>query len=377
MLPPGVALHRFCMQSENAPESYLQTIEDPAPKSNSKKKNLLISIHAIAFLLGLGLLVFVIYQIGYQSILEIVARVGWGFIIIIALNLTRHFLRAASMYLAVAPEHRTFKYRSAVAARFGGEAVTIFSFVGPFLGDATKAVLLRKHIPLTHGASAVISDNILYYVSVILVVLSGVTILLLNYGSSGSAMTNVLLAIVIGAVLIFIGIWLAILYQVTPLTHAIDFFSKRNLAPQFILKKRHNILDVENNVFRFYHNRRADFFKVFGISLSVHAISVTEVYMALTFLDEKAFVSTAFIIESLTKVINAAFSFIPGTIGVYEGGNGLILRTLGYTTAVGVALALVRRGAILFSTLIGLVILLWRTAERGAKHLAKTRDQTE
>ena len=359
------------MQSENLLPADLQTNETPADKPRSKKRNLLISIHVVTFLFGLALLAFVIQRIGYQSVLESVSRVGWGFFVILALNLSRHFLRAASLYLAVAPEHRTFKYRSAVAARFGGEAVNMVSVVGPFLGDATRAMLLRKNLPLTHGASAVIIDNILYYVTVVLMILAGVVTLLFTFGSSGSAMSNILLAIVAGALLVFTGILLSILYRITPLTHAIDFFDRRNIAPRFVLRKRHNILNVENNVFQFYHNRRADFFKVFGVSLFVHTISVTEVYMALIFLDEQAFVSTAFIIESLTKVINATFSFIPGTIGVYEGGNGLILKTLGYTTAVGLALALVRRGAILFSTSIGLIILLWRGAERGTRRFAK------
>lgn len=359
------------MQSENFLRSDLQISEEPKPKKS--RKNLLIWIHAITFLLGLSLLVFVIQRIGYQSVLESVSRVGWGFFVIVALNLTRHLLRAASLYQAVAPEHRTFKYRSAVAARFGGEAVNLVSVVGPFLGDATKAMLLRKNLPLTHGASAVIIDNILYYVTVIMVVLAGVATLLFTFGSSGSAMSNVLLAIVAGALLVFTGILLAILYRITPLTHAIDFFDRRNIAPGFLIRKRQNILDVETNVFRFYHDRRSDFFKVFGISLGVHTVSVTEVYMALTFLDEKALVSNAFIIESLTKVINATFSFIPGTIGVYEGGNEIILKTLGYATAVGLSLALVRRGAILLSASIGLTILLWRGAERGARRFAKPK----
>jgi len=70
-------------------------------------------------------------------------------------------------------------------------------------------------------------------------------------------------------------------------------------------------------------------------------------------------------------VINVVFGFIPGTIGVYEGGNGIILQQLGYTAAVGVALALVRRGAILLSTTIGIVVLIWRAAARSAKHLAE------
>ena len=357
------------MQSENVLVSDLPTTVTSPENSRSNKANLWLWIHLGAFVLGVTVLASVIYKIGYLSILQSVTHVGWGLLLIIALNITRHFARAASMYLAVEPEHRTFKYRSAVAARFGGEAVNFFTFTGPFLGDATKAVLLRKNLPLTYGASAIILDNILYYVSVILVVLSGVAILLFAFGTSGSVMTNVLLIIVVASVLMFSAMSLAILYRVTPLTHAIDFLERRGFAPTFLNKQRQNILDVENNVFQFYRNRRADFFKIFSISLCVHVVSVTEVYFALKFLGFDALVSTAFIIESLTKVINATFSFIPGTIGVYEGGNGIILQTLGYTASVGVALALVRRGAILFSTFIGLIILLWRTAERGAKHL--------
>ena len=359
------------MQSENVLGTDLPANEIPTDKPGSNKANLWLWIHLAAFMLGLSVLALVIYTIGYQSILESVKHVGWGLVIIIALNMTRHFARAASMYLAVEPEQRSFKYRSAIAARLGGEAVNFFTFTGPFLGDATKAVLLRKNLPLTYGASAIILDNILYYVSVILVVLSGVAILLSSFGTNGSAMSNVLLVIVIVSVVMFTGLSLAILYRVTPLTHAIDILTRRGFAPKFVLKKRRDILDVENNVFQFYHNRRSDFFKIFSISLCVHAFSVAEVYFALKFLGFDALISTAFIIESLTKVINATFSFIPGTIGVYEGGNGVILQTLGYTAGVGVALALVRRGAILFSTVIGLIILLWRTAERGATRIVK------
>ena len=51
----------------------------------------------------------------------------------------------------------------------------------------------------------------------------------------------------------------------------------------------------------------------------------------------------AYIIESLTKVINFAFAFVPGTIGVYEGGTEVILQALGFAAATGVALALVRK----------------------------------
>lgn len=360
------------MQSENFLPSDLTPPELPAASSRSNKTKILIWIQGITFLLGLVLLAYVVYKIGYQKILDSLSAVGWGFLAVLALNVTRHFCRAASLYLSIDPEHRKTGYLSVVAARFGGEAVNFFSFAGPFLGDATKAILLKKDLPLTQGASAVIIDNIFYYLTVILVILVGVATLVSAFGTGGYGIESALLLIVIFSVIGFVALSLAIKFRVTPFSFVIKTLEKRAIAPGFLVRKQHHILDVENNVFQFYHNRKMDFFKVFAISLGVHALSVTEVFLALKFLGYDASASTSLIIESLTKVINVAFSFVPGTIGVYEGGNAIILEQLGYTTAVGVSLALVRRGAILFSTTIGLVILLWRGAARGAKHLAKT-----
>jgi putative ABC transport system permease protein len=96
-------------------------------------------------------------------------------------------------------------------------------------------------------------------------------------------------------------------------------------------------------------------------NLAAHAASVVEVYLALKMLGFQPQVAQAYIIESLTKVINFAFAFVPGTIGVYEGGTEVILQKgLGFTPAAGLALALVRKAAIVVWTSIGLLVLTWR-----------------
>src|SRR5205807_2105048 len=117
---------------------------------------------------------------------------------------------------------------------------------------------------------------------------------------------------------------------------------------------------VELTVYGFYKRRRAAFFSMIGLDLASHVTSVVEVYVTLRLLGFVPQVNAAYIIESLTKVINFAFGFVPGTIGVYETGNGIILRTLGYTAAIGVALGIVRKASIVFWTIIGLCIIAWR-----------------
>ncbi len=363
------------MQSENDLEPETNSAAEQKATRLPKVRGLWLWLHAIGFTIGFSLLVWLIYNY-WDQVRQSVVNVGWGFVFVVGLNITRHLLRALTMYRAVDPAHRTFKYRSAVAARFGGEAVNFFTFAGPFLGDATKAILLKKNVSMTESASAVIIDNVLYYITVILVMLGGVAVLISQYGSLSSSVRIVLFGIVIVAIILLTGLVLAMMYRFKPLTYLIKQLNKRGVAPSFILKKKDTFESVESNVFHFYHDRRADFFSVFGISMITHCVSVTEVFLVLKLLGNVPFVSTAFIIESLTKVINASFSFIPGTIGAYEGGNGIILRTLGYTTATGIALALVRRGAILFSTFIGCIILLWRTAEGGAKRLKDNKNKT-
>lgn len=361
------------MNVENLTEKEPLAVENRAAETTrkSKIKNSMLVLQAVVFLAALALLFYVLSKIGLQKIGEALKSVGWGFLIIVALNGSRHLLRALSIYLAIAPDHRTFKYRYAVAARLGGEAVNVLTFTGPLLGEATKAALLKKRIPLAQSAGAVVVDNILYDISVVLIILGGVLTMFYVYGSGDSAMRYALFIITGVAVSAIAMILAAAKFRIKPLSWIIEKLANRNWFPKVITDKQDRIYAVENNVYQFYRHRRAAFYGLFAINFSAHALSVCEVYIALRLLGHDPFPSMAYIIESLTKVINFAFSFVPGTIGVYEGGNGVILKSLGYTTAIGVTLALVRRLAILFWTSVGLIILLWRTVSGGAQRLKK------
>lgn len=359
------------MSVENLTGEEPLTIGSSAGQNKPKIKNSILWLQVIVFLAALALLFYVLSKIGLQTILDALTTVGWGFLVIIGLNGSRHLLRALSVYLAIPEDHRAFKYRYAVSARLGGEAVNVLTFTGPLLGEATKAALLKKRVPLAKGAAAVVVDNILYDISVILVILGGVLVMFYNFGSGDKAMRYALFIITAVASTAILGILLAAKFRVKPLSWLIRKLSKRNLVPQIILKRQARIHEVEDNVYQFYTHRKASFYAIFGIDFLAHALSVCEVYVALKMLGYEASTATAYIIESLTKVINFAFGFVPGTIGVYEGGNGVILKSLGYTTAIGVTLAIVRRGAILFWTVVGLIILLWRGISGGTQRLSK------
>jgi putative ABC transport system permease protein len=338
-----------------------------APPSSAKRK--MAWLQVVAFILGLGLLFYVIRRVGLQPIFDALLRVGWGFFIIVAINGLRHVIRTAAMRLAIPAEHRNFSFRHALAVRLGGETVSFLTFTGPLLGEATKAALLKRRVPLAHGVSALVVDNILYNFSVAAFVLSGALVMLFAYRLP--AVVNVVLIAIAASVTL--GILITVLAanrRVMLLSWTIDRLNALGLKLRPLQSKRDQINRLETDVYSFYRERRASFFIMLGLNFLAHATSVAEVYVGLRLLDLTASAQAAYIIESLTKVINFVFGFVPGTVGVYEGGTALIMNTLGYTAAVGVTLALVRKAAIVVWTGIGMVILAWRTVPHGARRLS-------
>ena len=334
--------------------------EEPETTTSTSRRSFLW-LQTLAFLLGLGLLIYVINRVGVQPLFDALLRIGFGFFVILGLSGLRHFLRTISMRAAVPPEHRRITFRQAFAARLGGEAISFLTFTGPLLGEATKVALLRKRVPLTYGVPALVVDNLLYNLSVVFFVLSGAVVMLLRYPLPPSVYLVLLIIAAVAASGILVAV-IAAKRRVMMLTWVIDRLGELRLSPKVILKRRHHIYHLELKVYDFYKHHPGAFFLMIACNLAAHASSVIEVFLALKLLGFQPQWAQAYIIESLTKVINFAFAFVPGTIGVYEGGTEVILQKgLGFTPAAGLALALVRKAAIVCWTSIGLLVLTWRT----------------
>lgn len=340
-----------------------ELVEDAEPSNQNRSRRSFIWLQSFAFLLGLGLLVYVVNRVGVQPIFDALLRVGFGFFVVLGLSGLRHVFRAFAMWAAVPREHRQISFFQAFSARLGGEAISFLTFTGPLLGEATKVALLRRRVPLTYGVPALVVDNLLYNLSVVFFILSGACVMLFTY-QLPPLVYYVLLSIAIVAALGILAAALAAKRRIMLLTWALDRLAELRLSPKVILKRRQHIHHIESKVYDFYRHHPGVFFGMISCNLLSHAASVVEVFVTLRLLGYSPTVAQAYIIESLTKVINFAFAFVPGTIGVYEGSTEIILQTLGFAAATGVALALVRKAAIVFWTSIGLLVLTRRAVPR-------------
>jgi putative ABC transport system permease protein len=351
----------------NAGEPSDELAVEAAPEGGGHRSSA-IWVQLVAFALGLALLIYVVRRVGVQSIFDTLAQIGLGFFLLIGASGLRHFFRAVSMRLAVPPDHRRFNLWQAFTTRLSGEAVSFLTFTGPLLGEATKAALLRKRVPLVTGVQALVVDNLLYNLSVALFILSGACVMLASYNLPEAAHYTLLLIATL-AMLTLIAVGLAASRRVMPLTWFIERLASAGFNPRVLAKRREHINDLESNVYDFYRSHRGSFFAIVAFDLMAHTSSVCEVYLTLRMLGFQPGIEAPYVIESLTKVINFLFGFVPATIGVYEGGTEIILRTLGFAAATGVTLGLVRKAGMIFWTGIGLAMLATRTLPLATERL--------
>ena len=331
-----------------------------------KKRGLMFYLQAAAFILGAALLVYVIRRIGTGSIAEALRQVGFGFLVLLSITGLRHVFRTVSMSLAVAREHRRFTFWEAFSTRLAGETITFLTFTGPVLGEATKAALLKKRVPLSAGVQALVVDNLLYNLSVALFVSGGALVMLATYDLPDAAQYP-LIVIAGGMAAVVVFIVGAVISSLMPMTSFVDFLIRRGVHRRKLTARREKVRAAEQNVYDFYKRRPRAFFTMFACDFLSHATTVLEVFLVLGWLGFEPTARVAYIIDSLTKVINLVFGFVPATIGVYEGGTGFILHTLGYAAATGVSLGLVRKAGMIVWAAVGLLMLVRHTAPGAAR----------
>src|SRR5207248_6861746 len=142
------------------------------------------------------------------------------------------------------------------------------------------------------------------------------------------------------------------------ITRAAGFLHRHGLNEKWIEKGR----TLEERVYGFYRRSSRRFVPILLLEACFHLAGVLEIYATLSFISpqQPPTLFTAFILESVNRVITMAFKFIPMRMGVDEAGTGKVSKVLQFGEAVGVTLAIIRKARDLFWATIGVALLLHR-----------------
>ena len=310
-------------------------------------------------LLGLVLFAYFVSHAGVGEIMSGIQRLGAGFVLILAVSSLRNVVRALAWTRCIEPPHR-LPFRSAFAARLMGDALgNIIPFVSAAVSEPSKAVFVKDRVPLMVGLSGLAIENIFYALSVTLFIFAGTATLLLTF-SLPKGLRYASIGALVTTLLILPLIYLIIRGQLRFLSGVLGYFGDRGVARKFVEKLKPRAQSLEERVYGFYATSRRSFIAIFALDMCFHLAGVLEIFITLSFISPIAPTLTqSFILESVNRIINVAFKFIPLRAGVDEGGTGQVSKVLGFAKDIGVTLAIVRKGRDIFWAAIGL-ILIWK-----------------
>jgi hypothetical protein len=149
---------------------------------------------------------------------------------------------------------------------------------------------------------------------------------------------------------------------------------RKGWATNTLEKGRMHVRLFENLIYGFYRKYPRRFLPIILLEVLFHSLGVFEVWFIISRIsDAVPTVFTAFLLESISRVITTLFKLIPFLIGVDEAGAQFVTETLALGVGVGVTLAIIRKGRILFWALVGVLLLI----KRGLSIREITKSQPE
>ena len=310
-------------------------------------------------LLGILLFAYFVSRAGVGDIAARIQRLGAGFILILAVSSLRYIVRALAWTRCIEPPHQ-LRFRDAFAARLMGDALgNIVPFLSVAVSEPSKAVFVKDRVPLMVGLSGLAIENIFYALSVALFVFTGTATLLLTF-SLPKGLRYASIAALLVTMLIIPLAYLIMRSQTRFLSGVVGYLGDRGVARSFMGKLKPRAQSLEERIYGFYANTQRSFLSIFALDMCFHIAGIVEVFITLSFISPVAPTLTqAFILESVNRIINVTFKFIPLRAGVDEGGTGQVSKVLGFARGIGETLAIVRKGRDIFWSAIG-VLLIWK-----------------
>jgi hypothetical protein len=330
------------------------------PDYKSKQVNRLKYIAVLFTILGIALFTYFVYSVGFHEIIIGIGKIGVdGFLILSFLYFLRILARAFAWKLSVYEPYK-LNLRDTIPAVIIGEAMSSMIPLGILISGTAKAVAVRKKVPLVAGLSSVATENLFYsFITGLFIVFGGFAFLRSFDLADGWRVTIDVLITIVFALIVF-GV-LMIVRQWHFASEICEKLYQKDIGRIFLEDTRVQVREFENLIYGFYRQYPRRFLPIVLLEITFHALGILEVYFVLSRISAVApTIFNSFLLESISRIITTTFKLIPFVIGVDEAGAQFVTETLALGAGIGVTLAIIRKGRIIFWTAIGLLLILKR-----------------
>jgi uncharacterized protein (TIRG00374 family) len=313
-----------------------------------------LRLERLAFVAGLGLFLWLLHRIGLETVGLNLARIGWGFGAVLALEAVAVVLVTLGWSRTLPPGRRV-PFPSLVAMRMAGDGVNALAPAAVVGGEIVHARLLARYLPGAEALGSVGLAAMAQFLAQVLFV--GVGLIVARSGALAPRLRLPGLAL-----LAFLGAFLVVLERLSrrregPPGRIAGWLGRVARVFSGGVPREGFLRDLDRSVFGAMRERPLALAVAVLLFLCAWLVNVLEVGLALALLGSPVPAGTAFAIAVLTVLVEGFFFFVPARVGVQEGGLYAIFLALGLDPARGFSLGVIRRLRELTWGLAGLAIL--------------------
>ena len=317
----------------------------------------ILNYRSFFFLLGLGMLAYLIYKLGFQTIIENIAKTGWWFSGVIGIWLIIYYLNALAWYNIIGKDKQGVGFGNIMKFTISGFAINYITPIVSLGGEPYKVLELNKHLDKSHSTATVISYNMMHIFSHFFFWLTAVIALLLTIEIEMKSVVLLIIALVICIGVIFL---FYVAYKQGIAEVAIKVFAKIYFARLFVKKikdKQELLQEVDSYIIDLYLNRKKSFYYILSLEYLARIIGCLEFYFILNAISINISLFDAFLISAGSSLFANLLFFVPMQMGSRESGFYLVFQSLKLTPAIGIYVSLITRIREFFWILIGLILI--------------------
>ena len=322
-------------------------------------------IFKFAFVIGIGLFVFLIVKIGPMNILKNINKLTWtGLVMLFILRLIYWMIRTYIWRRVCQCYGESYSFSNLFAARMAGHAVSYLTPATYFGGEAFRTLAVSS-LNKTKVLASVIVDKTVEIVTALLLTIIGVMVAVFRI-SIPDGFKYVSMVGILFAVLLVLFIFLK--QKKGLLTWFVQCLQRIRIKLSFFEEKREKIRETDDYVSDFYCKNKREFLRIFIYYLFLHMYWVFEIYLTIFFLGgEKVDFISSFLIVTLGTVVFFVPN-VPASLGTYEAAYVGLFVVMGFSADLGLSVTIFRRILALFWAGFGLLVIGTRKLRQEVTH---------
>ncbi len=304
--------------------------------------------------LGVGVFLYLIYRMGWRTILDNVAHFGGWFAVILLVQMGWVVLQAAAWYIIQSSLFQRAPFIFFVRIKIISDTMNTVLPTANLGGDAMRAYLIKPRIPLKEGVAGILVDKTVESIAGTMFMACGLLIAILFF-----PMPRALMMPAVACLLVLLAaISLLVFFQFRGFYRSsMTLIGWMPPARRWLKKKEETLRILDDNLRRLYRRGGARIPLAVGLHFLARLVGILELLVVLWVLHQPVGFFAGWFISAAVTVANTILFIVPGHWGVQEGMYVLVLKSMYFSGSAGLSLAIIRRIRRLFLMGFGLLLL--------------------